>query len=63
MTLLQFLTALTNTNIKITLSEDDSEIITFVSGGTEGIESDILAKTVVKFDVVTSDTMQVKIRS
>ena len=63
MTLLQFLTALTNTNIKITLSEDDSEIITFVSGGTEGIEGDILAKTVVKITVVTTDTMQVKIRS
>lgn len=61
MTLQLFLEAFTNKDVNITLTEDGDEIITFVSGGTAGIESDVLAKTVKKITLNGSSSLTLAI--
>lgn len=59
MKLKDFLEALTNKNINVTLTEDSEELITFVSAGYAGIESDVLDKVVKKISIDGATAMTV----
>ena len=62
MTLNDFLSVLKTDGIKITLLDTASaEIIKFYSEGYEGIESDILARTVRKFEITSNTSMSITI--
>lgn len=59
MKLSDFLAALSNKNINVTLSENGEEIISFVSAGVAGIEGDILEKEVKKWSIDGVTSMSV----
>lgn len=63
MTLLDFISALKTKEIKVTLlNEDDNELIKFYSDGYTGVESDILAKTVRKWDITSQSAITVALK-
>lgn len=59
MTLLQLISALSTKNVKVTLkdADTDSEIITFFSQGIAGIESDVSARTVRRYEITGAQQM------
>lgn len=64
MTLNEFLSALKTPDVKITLLDAaGSEIIKFFSNtsGNEGVEGDVLARTVRKFEIVSATAIIVVI--
>ena len=60
MLLSAFLSALKTQNVKITLlDKEDNEIIKFYSEGYSGVESDILARTVKKFEITSNSSLTI----
>ena len=56
MILKDFMSTLKNSDIKITIydaSDTDTELIKFYSGGYEGVESDLLAKSIKKWEITS----------
>ena len=54
MILKDFLSTLKTADIKVTIydaSDTDTELIKFYAGGYEGVESDLLAKTIKKWEI------------
>lgn len=51
MTLNDILSALTTANLSVTIKNATDDVITFTSGGYQGVESDILARTVAAWSV------------
>ena len=46
MTLKEFMSCLTNSNLNVALSDENGDLITFVSGGYASVESDLLYRFV-----------------
>ena len=62
MTLRAFLDALKTSGVKITLLDAaGTEIIKFFSEGYEGVESDILGRTIRKFEITSNTAISVTI--
>lgn len=60
MTLNEFLSALKTQGVKITLVDaEGNELIKFFSDGFASVESDILARTVKKFDITSANSMSI----
>jgi hypothetical protein len=60
MTLLAFMSALKTEGVKVTLIDSDGkEIIKFYSNGYAGVESEILALTVKKFELPANNTLNI----
>lgn len=62
MTLRQFLEALTNKNVKVTLMKDGDTLISFDNIGYASVESDILDHAVLKWAVDGSTSITVTIK-
>lgn len=64
MTLRAFLSALKTSGVKITLVDvEDNELIKFFSDGYESVESDILSRTVKKFDLTAVNAISVTLNN
>jgi len=64
MLLSDFLSALKTEGVKVTLmDEDGKELIKFFSEGYVNVESDILAKTIKKFDLTSATSISVTINN
>lgn len=64
MTLRAFLAALKTSGVKITLVDvEGNELIKFFSDGYESVESDILARTVKRFDLTAVNALSVVINN
>lgn len=65
MTLLEFISALStdDVNISVVDSTTDKAIITFISQGYAGVESDLTARPVVSWSLVGAGKITVKIRT
>lgn len=65
MTLLEFISALSTDDINISVvdSTTDKAIITFISQGYAGVESDLTARPVVSWSLVGAGKITVKIRT
>lgn len=63
MTLLEFISALStdDVNISVVDSTTDKAIITFISQGYEGVESDLTARPVVSWSLVGAGKVTVKV--
>lgn len=60
MLLSDFLSALKTPSIKVTLlNTEDVEIIKFFSEGYAGVEADILARTIKKFEIVSNTALNI----
>ena len=60
MTLNEFMSALKTQGVKITLLDvEDNEIIKFFSEGYLGVEADILARTIKKFDLTSVNAISI----
>lgn len=61
MTLLQLISFLNTNNVKITVKDGDSdtEIITFFSQGISGVEGDVSARTVKRWNLTGSTSIEV----
>lgn len=60
MTLNDFLSALKTEGVKVTLVDvEGNELIKFFSEGYKGVESDILARTIKKFDLTSANALTV----
>ena len=60
MVLSDFLSALKTPSIKVTLlTSEGDEIIKFFSEGYSGVESDILARTIKKFEIVSNTALNI----
>lgn len=64
MTLNDFLSTLKTSDIKITLYDNEAnEIIKFYSEGYSGIESDILSRTITKFEIISNTALNIYLNS
>ena len=64
MLLSDFLSALKTEGVKITLvDEDGNEMIKFFSEGYTNVESDVLARTVKKFDLTSATSLSIVINN
>ena len=63
MTLLQLITALKTDNVKVTVLEGETEIITFYSQGINAVEGDVSARTVNKWDITGAKAITVVLES
>ena len=63
MTLLQRITALKTDNVKVTVLEGETEIITFYSQGINAVEGDVSARTVNKWDITGAKAITVVLES
>lgn len=61
MTLLQLVSALRTNNIKVTVvdADSDNELIVFFSQGVSGVESDVSARTVRRWELVGATAIKV----
>lgn len=60
MTLNAFMAALKTPGVKVTLLDSEgTEIIKFFSDGYAGVESDILARTIKKFEIPATNTINI----
>lgn len=61
MTLLQFISTLSTQNVNVTVKDGDSdtEIIQFKSQGYQGVESDVSARTVKRWEVTGAAAIMV----
>ena len=59
MTLQTFMETLKSSEIKVTLISDDSPLIKFYSDGYSGIESDVLARIVRKWEILSATAITV----
>ena len=59
MTLLQLITVLKTDNVKVTVLEGETEIITFYSQGINAVEGDVSARTVSKWDITGAKAISV----
>lgn len=65
MTLLEFISALSTDDINISVvdSTTDKAIITFISQGYAGVESDLTARPVVSWSLVGAGKITVKVKT
>ncbi len=63
MTLLQFISVLNNSDINVSVvdAQTDKNIITFVSQGYEGVESELTARPVVSWSILGVSKVVVKV--
>lgn len=61
MTLLQLVSALRTNNIKVTVvdADSDNELIVFFSQGVSGVESDVSARTVRRWELTGASAIKV----
>ena len=60
MTLESFMSALKTKGVKVTLLDvEENELIKFYSDGYTGVESDILARTIKKFDIPSAGNITI----
>ena len=59
MTLLDFIKALKTKNVKVTVSDDSDDIITFYSEGINGVESDVSSRNVKKWEITGAAAINV----
>ena len=59
MTLLDFIKALKTKNVKVTVSDDSDDIITFYSEGINGVESDVSSRNVKKWEITGAAAISV----
>ena len=59
MTLLQLITALKTTNVKVTVKDDDSEIIIFYSQGINGVEGDVSSRIVKNWSITGAASIEI----
>ena len=59
MTLLQLITALKTDNVKVTVLEGETEIITFYNQGINAVEGNVSARTVNKWDITGTKAITV----
>ena len=59
MTLLQLISALKTNNVNVTVSDTDGEIIVFRSQGIAGVESDVSAREVKKWELTGAAAISV----
>ncbi len=61
MTLLDFVNTLKTSNVKITVKDADSDgvIITFFSEGIGGVEGDVSARTVKRWEIIGASAVTV----
>ena len=61
MTLLELISALNTKNVKITVKDGDSdtEIITFFSQGISGVEGDVSARTVKRWNLTGAASLEI----
>ena len=58
MTLTDFMSALKTASVKVTLLDSEgAELIKFYSNGYTGVESDILARTIKKFEITANNAI------
>ena len=63
MTLAELISALKTKNVKVTVSDDSDEIITFYSAGILGVESDVSARNVKKWEITGAAAISVFLES
>lgn len=63
MTLAELISALKTKNVKVTVSDDSDEIITFYSAGILGVESDVSARNVKKWEITGAAAISVILES
>ena len=62
MTLREFMSCLTNATLNVVLSDENGNLITFISGGYASVESDLLARKVKKWSVNSSTSISVLLK-
>ena len=62
MTLRDFMICLTNANLNVGLSDENGDLITFVSGGYASVESDLLDRKVKKWSVNSSTSISIVLK-
>lgn len=59
MTLLEMIQSLKTKNVKVTVSDENDELITFFSQGIEGVEGDLSARPVKRWELTGAQSVSV----
>lgn len=63
MTLLNLIQALKTDNVKVTVIEGETELITFYSQGINAVEGDVSARTILRWDLTGAKSISVVLES